>query len=76
MSGIDTISITPDPEHLMGKWKKNKKGGTEGTTECRRHERVESIRGVSFYPIVSPPPPPRRDFVLIFSASVFVYNGF
>ena len=25
MSGIDTISITPDPEHLMGKWKKNKK---------------------------------------------------
>ena len=25
MSGIDTISITPDSEHLMGKWQKNKK---------------------------------------------------
>ena len=25
MSGIDTISTTPDPEHLMGKWQKNKK---------------------------------------------------
>ena len=23
MSGIETISITPDPEHLMGKWQKN-----------------------------------------------------
>ena len=25
MSGTDTISTTPDPEHLMGKWQKNKK---------------------------------------------------
>ena len=25
MSGIDTNSTTPDPEHLMGKWQKNKK---------------------------------------------------
>ena len=25
MSGIDTLSITRDPEHLMGKLQKNKK---------------------------------------------------
>ena len=25
MSGIDTISTTPDAEHLMGKWQNNKK---------------------------------------------------
>ena len=25
MSGIDTISTTPDPEHLIGKWQKNMK---------------------------------------------------
>ena len=25
MSVIDTISTTPDPKHLMGKWQKNKK---------------------------------------------------
>ena len=37
-------------------------GPTEETIECRRHERVESTRGVSFHPIVRaplrPPPPP------------------
>ena len=31
-------------------------GPTEETIECRRHERVESTRGVSFHPIVRPPP--------------------
>ena len=50
-------------------------GPTEETIECRRHERVESTRGVSFHPIVRAPPTP-RDFVLIFSASMFIFNGF
>ena len=30
-------------------------GPTEETIECRRHEKVESTRGVSFHPIVRPP---------------------
>ena len=32
MSGIDTISTTPDPEHLMEKWQKNKE--TSHTEAC------------------------------------------
>ena len=28
MSGIDTISTTPDPEHLMGKWQYKKTSHT------------------------------------------------
>ena len=52
-------------------------GPTEETIECRRQERVESTRGASFLPIVRAlPPPPPRDFVLIFSASMFVLMGF
>ena len=77
MSGTDTISITPDPEHTKeenvtyrsalrvssdpGPSPCIPNGPTEETIECRRHERVESTRGVSFHPIVRAPsaPPPR-----------------
>ena len=101
MSGIDTISITPDPEHLMGKWQKKKTSHTEapwGSAQTQGRRRVfqmvrrrkpssaEGTKGwrelegyhfsLSLGPPSSAPPPPPRDFVLIFSASMFVFNGF
>ena len=79
MSGIDTISITPDPEVIKeqenvtyrsalrvssdsGHHRVFQSGPTEETIECRRHERVETTRGVSFNPSVGPPPPSRLFF--------------
>ena len=80
-----TISTTSDPEHLMGKWQKNTKTShteaprgqpciskwpMEETIECRRHERMESTRGVSFHPIV------RGVFPIFFVNFERFYNHF
>ena len=53
----DTYRSALRSAHTQGRHRAFQRGPTEETIHCRRHERVESRRGVSFHPIVRGSPP-------------------